>query len=191
MFLRSSLTLFAVLLLAACDRGAEEGAQQQGDLPDAKGSLEAAAFGEIDRSQAGALMPAIALTDPSGAALNSAAIQGEPVLVNLWATWCAPCIKEMPLLDELAREYDGRLRVLTISQDMQGGEAVEPFFAARDFTMLQPWLDPEGAVMADIGATDLPTTVLFDASGQEVWRVTGDYDWGSEEARAALDEDIG
>ena len=78
-------------------------------------------------------MPAANVTDPQGRVLNLGALQGTPVLINLWATWCAPCVKEMPLLDELASEYEGRLRVLTVSQDMQGAEKVEPFFAANTF----------------------------------------------------------
>ena len=136
-------------------------------------------------------MPAIALTDPAGRALNLGALQGRPVLVNLWATWCAPCVKEMPLLDELASDYDGALRVVTISQDMQGADVVEPFFAERQFDHLEPWLDPEGAAAQAIGGGVLPTTVLYDGQGREVWRIAGDYDWASEEARAAIDEVTG
>ena len=78
-------------------------------------------------------MPVLNVSDPSGRNLNLGALQGTPVLVNLWATWCAPCVKEMPLLDTLAADYEGRLRVLTVSQDMQGAEKVEPFFAQADF----------------------------------------------------------
>ncbi len=132
-------------------------------------------------------MPAINLTDPEGRELNTGALQGEPVLVNLWATWCAPCVKEMPLLDELAAQYDGRMRVLTVSQDMGPSDTIAAFFADGGYRMLEPWHDPDNALGFALGDTMLPMTILYDASGQEVWRVLGDFDWSSEEARAAID----
>ena len=135
-------------------------------------------------------MPAANVTDPQGRVLNLGALQGTPVLINLWATWCAPCVKEMPLLDELASEYEGRLRVLTVSQDMQGAEKVEPFFAANTFEWLEPWMDPQNELGFAIGGGMMPTTVLYDSAGREIWRVQGDYDWSSEEARAAIDAAI-
>ena len=171
------------LLVAGCDSGQPEAAQESTATP--------APTGEIDRSQAGTLMPASNVRDLQGDVLNMGALQGTPVLVNLWATWCAPCVKEMPLLDELAVDYEGRLRVLTVSQDMQGAEKVRPFFAERDFEMLGSWMDPEGELGFAIGGGVMPTTVLYDAMGQEIWRVAGDYDWSSEDARAAIDEAIG
>ena len=117
-------------------------------------------------------------------------MQGTPVLLNLWATWCAPCVKEMPLLDDLASEYDGRLRVVTASQDMQGAEKVAPFFAEKGYARLEPWMDPENELSFAIGGGVMPTTVLYDGAGQEIWRVQGDYDWSSEDARAAIDAAI-
>ena len=135
-------------------------------------------------------MPAANLTDLDGRTLNLAAVQGTPVLLNLWATWCAPCIKEMPLLDELAADYGETLRVITVSQDMSGETKVAPFFASNRFAHLGSWMDPEAELGFALGDGVLPTTVLYDAQGQEVWRVRGDFDWASEEARAAIDEAI-
>ena len=183
---RSPLTfaLAFVLLLAACDREAPQEAQQQAELGGQKDALT----GEIDRRFAGELMPAVVLGDPQGRTLNTGALQGQPVLVSLWATWCAPCVKEMPMLDELAADYRGKLRVVTVSQDLLGAKQVVPFFAARKFTLLEPWLDPQGTLGTALGDAALPTSVLYDARGQEVWRVIGGYDWSSDAARAAVDE---
>ena len=133
-------------------------------------------------------MPALNLRDLEGRTLNLGAVQGTPVLVNLWATWCAPCIKEMPLLDELAEDYDGILRVITVSQDMGGEEKVAEFFAQNELGNLGSWMDPQAELSFTLGDTVLPTTVLYSGQGQEIWRVRGDYDWSSEEARAAIDE---
>ena len=108
---RFSLTLLVTLGLAvsACDRSEPEPAQESG--------ASAQATGEIDRSNAGDLMPASNVRDLDGRVLNLGALQGRPVLLNLWATWCAPCKKEMPLLDQLAADYDEQLQVITVSQD--------------------------------------------------------------------------
>ena len=171
--------LFASFGLAGCDRGAPEGAQES--------SGASVVTGKIDRSQAGELMPAVNLVDPAGRVLNLGALQGDPVLLNLWATWCAPCVKEMPLLDELAGDYDGRLTVIAASQDLQGTAKVEPFFAEAGLDNLHPWMEPE-ALLSMALADALPTTVLYDGAGREIWRVTGELDWSAPEVRAAIDE---
>ncbi len=182
---RFSLTIVIVLglALAGCDRGAPEAAQES--------SATSAPTGKIDRSQAGALMPAPNVRDPAGGVLNLGALQGTPVLLNLWATWCAPCVKEMPLLDDLAGEYGDDLHVVTVSQDLQGAEVVEPFFARAGYDNLRPWLDPDTELSFAIGGGVLPTTVLYDGLGRELWRVQGDFDWSSEAARAAIEEALG
>ncbi len=174
-------------MLAACDRQAPEPAQGEGALAGDKQVLP----GEIDRAHAGMLMPAMAVTSPTGEQLNLGALQGQPVLLNLWATWCAPCVVEMPMLDELAEELDGAVRVVTVSQDLTGAAAVEPFFAKGKFARLEPWLDQDSALGFRVESSVLPTTILYDASGREVWRVVGEYDWSGAEAREAIAEVTG
>ena len=73
------------------------------------------------------------------------------MLVNLWATWCAPCVTEMPLLDELAGELGDSVAVLTVSEDIQGAEKVVPFFAERKFANLPQWIDTENALAVAFG----------------------------------------
>ena len=176
---RSSLILAASLLcLAGCDRAAEAPAQP----------AEAAkpAAGEVERRFAGTPLPALQFTDAAGATLDLAAPDG-PVLINRWATWCAPCVVEMPQLDRLAGELEGEVRVITVSQDLRGAEAVGPFFAQRQFAKLEPWLDPDTALSAQFSPEgQLPLTILFDARGREVLRVAGGYEWDSPEAIALI-----
>jgi thiol-disulfide isomerase/thioredoxin len=106
------------------------------------------------------------------------------VLLNLWATWCGPCVVEMPQLDALAGELQGKVRVITVSEDLRGAEVVVPFFAERQFQHLPQWMDPENNLaVAFGGGAVLPLTVLYDAEGREVWRVIGAYDWSTAEAR--------
>ncbi|OZA93737.1 MAG: thiol:disulfide interchange protein [Erythrobacter sp. 34-65-8] len=183
---RWSLIVVLALALAGggCDRQAADTAQGEPALAGGKTFLP----GQIDRANAGALMPAVTLRDPQGRELNLGALQGQPVLVNLWATWCAPCVVEMPMLDELAVELDGAVRVVTVSQDLGGADKVVPFFAQRSFERLEPWLDPNSELGFRVESDVLPTTILYDASGLEVWRVVGEYDWSSAAAREAITE---
>lgn len=181
-----SLTCAFALVLAGCDRESAEPAQPEGS-GQAEGAGELS--GKIDRSFAGEAMPAAQLTDPSGATLEVASLAGKPVLVNLWATWCVPCVTEMPLLDELAGELGEGVVVLTVSEDIQGAEKVVPFFEQRKLANLPQWMDPKNELaVAYGGGTGLPLTVLYDAEGNEVWRVLGGYDWSSAEARELVAE---
>ena len=178
-----SLTAAFALVLAGCDRESAEPAQPQG----AESGEQLA--GKVDRSFAGETIPATQLTDPAGKTLALAGLTGKAVLVNLWATWCVPCVTEMPLLDELAGELGESVTVLTVSEDIQGAEKVVPFFAEHKFAHLPQWMDTENALaVAYGGGAGLPLTVLYDAEGKEVWRVAGGFDWSSAEAREMIAE---
>ncbi|WP_424688408.1 TlpA family protein disulfide reductase [Erythrobacter sp.] len=183
------LTLALLIgLLAGCDRGARESAQGGGTEAGGASETVAPSTGQIVRDFAGTTLPATTLVDPAGNTLDLRELDG-PVLVNLWATWCAPCVVEMPMLDDLAGELGEDVRVLTISQDLRGADVVEPFFAERNFSYLEPWLDPEVQLTERFTQDgQLPLTVLFDAEGREVLRVVGAYEWNSEEAVALVRE---
>ncbi|WP_394730996.1 TlpA family protein disulfide reductase [Altererythrobacter sp. GH1-8] len=178
--------LVPALLLAGCDSEPEGAVQQQEQLSAPKPPL----IGEVDYSLSGTKMPVAVFNDTDGKQLDTAALKGKPVLLNLWATWCAPCIIEMPMLDNLADEMGDDLKVLTVSQDMAGGRVVEPFFTDRKFRNLEPWLDEANLLSRELGGALLPVTILFDANGEEVFRVTGGYHWDSEDAVAAVREGI-
>ena len=179
-----SLTAAFALVLGGCDRESAEPAQPEG--VEVAGGEEFT--GEIDRASAGQAIPAVEVTDPDGATLALASLKGKPVLVNLWATWCVPCITEMPLLDALAGELGDSVTVLTVSEDMQGAEKVTPFFAEKKFARLPQWMDTANALPPAYGVASLPLTVLYNAEGKEVWRVAGGFDWGSAEARQMIAE---
>jgi hypothetical protein len=93
----------------------------------------------------------------------------------------------MPTLDALAAREKG-LEVLALSQDIGGPEKVDAFFAERKFRMLEPYVDPELAIMTGLGISTLPTTILYDSEGKEVWRMTGMEDWTGKRAAALLKE---
>lgn len=183
--------LLAMLATAACDRKspAPEQATTSADevSPDeAPAAAPTAGAGRLDRSHKGEPAPAITFADPAGKPVTLAAFKGKPVLLNLWATWCAPCVKEMPTLDAAAAAAGDRLTVLAVSQDMDAAK-VAPFFGQRKFERLRPYTDAKMALSLGYGA-NLPTTILYDAAGKEVWRVTGDRDWTGTEAQKLIAE---
>ncbi|MFZ3482785.1 TlpA family protein disulfide reductase [Sphingomonas sp. 3-13AW] len=178
-----------MLITGGCDRRPDPARQDEaGTVPDVSadaGSEAPQAAGTVDRSHKGEAAPDVAFEGPDGVATSLAAFRGAPVLVNLWATWCAPCIKEMPTLDALAGE--GKLKVVAVSQDLEGRKAAAPFLAKHGWTKLAAYADPTLGLSTGLNA-NLPTTILYDAAGKELWRVQGAMEWTDPEARALLGE---
>lgn len=156
------------------------------DMRKAAAPQAAVALSKIDRSRAGTPAPTIPFEAKGGKVTSLAAFRGRPVLVNLWATWCAPCKAEMPELDALATARAGKLTVLAISADLEGWRAVDKFFVAGRFKTVQPWLDQPGNWPQAMGARGLPVSILYDAQGREVWRVSGPLKWLSPQVQAAI-----
>lgn len=180
--MRARLILCGFLALAAC---------QQRSHPPANESAPAAEPGQVkgpDRTHKGKPAPAVSFNDPHGKSATLADFSGEPTLVNLWASWCAPCVKELPTLDRLAKARDGKLNVVAISQDMGPHASVVAFLQAHKIVNLDSYQDPKMGLSGALGADVLPTSVLFDSNGQEVWRYVGDQDWTSPEAAKLLVE---
>ncbi len=131
--------------------------------------------------------PELTFTDPQGKAMTLADFRGRVVLLNLWATWCAPCVEEMPSLDRLqARLGNGDFTVLALSLDRQGREAVAPFLEKLGIRSLAMYLDTSNAAMRALGVGGLPTTILIDREGREVGRLEGAADWNSSAAEALI-----
>ena len=170
--------LILPMLLLACDRAPE--AAQAPDQPAWQGpsGAQAAPTGRLDRSHAGTRAPTATFEDPEGNLVSLSDFRGKPLLVNLWATWCAPCVVEMPTLDSLA-EREERVHLLAISMDPDGRDKVTAFFEERNFGALEPFLDNELKLMPELGVSTLPTTILYDSDGRELWRMTGMEDWRS------------
>ncbi|MEO8723836.1 MAG: TlpA disulfide reductase family protein [Sphingobium sp.] len=136
-------------------------------------------------------MPDFEFTDPAGKKATLANFAGRPLLVNLWATFCGPCITEMPQLDGLSATYakDG-LQVVTISQDSAGADKVTAFFAKHPFKSLHPWMDSDNNFGFHYATGLLPTSVLYSADGREIARITGAMDWNSKDAQNVIEEAI-
>ena len=139
-------------------------------------------IGTIDRSHKGDAAPAVSFLDPQDKPTSIAVFKGKPVLVNLWATWCGPCVAEMPTLEKAAAAFP----IAAISQDKDRG-TVSAYFAKKGFTQLKPYLDPKVGLSIAFNAS-LPTSILYDSAGHEVWRIVGGMDWTTPTAQALLAE---
>lgn len=190
MLLSRSLKLAVLgltVLAGGCDRQSADTAQPQASesAPSATGRPQGQTpKGVLDRTTKGSPLPAFTLSDPAGRKLVLPSLKGEPVLINLWATWCAPCVKELPLLDQLA----GKVKVVTVSQDSADPEKVGAFLKDRGLKTLTPWLDPKNDLSFHYGTGTLPTTIYYDAQGREVWRYIGERDWSDAETAKLLAE---
>ena len=195
MLLASSARVAIVCLLAltaaGCDRQSPppEQANAQANAtaasPDeATGATSTAQIG-VDRSHKGDAAPATVFKDAAGKPTTLAAFKGKPVLVNLWATWCGPCVAELPTLEALAKS--GKVRVAAISQDTGAAAKVPAFLKEHGAPTLTPYLDDKMALSTGWSA-NLPTTILFDSAGKEVWRWNGGNDWNGAAAAKLIAE---
>lgn len=177
----------AGLGLSGCDRQPGAPAQPRSTTA-APAAAEAGGdfVGKIDRSHKGSAMPQATVTDASGGKLALASLHGKPVLLNLWATWCAPCVKELPTLDALAAREAGHLAVIPVSQDMAQPGKVAAALAAHSQGHLHPWLDSDNTLGFFYNSGELPTSVLYDAQGREVWRMVGAHDWTGPDSKGLI-----
>jgi len=177
----STALLLSVALFAGCQNKQEAPANKVAAVPGEpiKG---------MDRSHKGHPAPDASFMDPDGGEISLAKFKGTPVLVNLWATWCAPCVKELPTLNALARAHDkdGALGVIAVSQDMAPQGSIEAFLTKLKVDDLGAYHDPKMALSGALNAQVMPTTILYDAEGREVWRYVGDLDWTGPEAAKLL-----
>ncbi len=131
--------------------------------------------------------PRMTFSGPDGTEMSLSDYRGKLVLLNVWATWCAPCIIEMPMLNALQAERGGDdFQVVTVSIDRQAVDA-EQFFGANGITYLDAWHDGSYSLAAKVSAPGLPVSIFYSPSGRELARVAGEVDWTSPEARALVD----
>ena len=166
------------LVVAPALGAADEG---EADMPDRT------KLGEFVPSSQPFEAPAISLADTNGHSVELSELRGKLVLVNLWATWCEPCLREMPSLERLQSRLGERIAVLAVSEDRGGNKTVEPFIAKLGLKSVKIYIDPKSEVGHAFGARGLPTSFLIDREGKVLGRVEGAAEWDSPKIRGVLE----
>jgi len=156
-------------------------------LADVGPSLLKGSVAKFNLAAARKPLPDFAFLDPQDQELKLGAWRGKTVLLNFWATWCAPCVKEMPSLDHLqAVMGKERFVVLPLSLDGPTRSKVVPFYEDKKLGNLGIYFDKGRKAMQALDISILPTSILVDAEGRELGRLEGEADWDSPEAIALM-----
>ena len=132
-------------------------------------------------------LPELRFVDGEGRPLTLADFRGKVILLNIWATWCIPCLREMPTLDRLQAKLGGpRFQVVVLSIDIGGIPVVEKFYRALKLKALGIYVDKTTRARIALGVAGIPTTLLIDRQGREIGRFAGPAEWDSKEAIKAI-----
>ncbi len=173
-------------------RAALAGSLAAGIVPRKPRAAEPPALPRLKVLDPSVVPPTVSFLDADGAHHSLKDYAGKGIVLNLWATWCSPCIAELPSLDTLAGKLAGQgVAVLPLSSDRGGASAVQRFYEQHGITNLPVLLDPQGAAMRAFGVTGIPATFLLDRNGLECAYVEGDEDWGAQATVARVFHLIG
>lgn len=140
------------------------------------------------------MLPNVRFLDERGTPTSLEAMRGRVILLNIWATWCPPCRKEMPSLDRLQAQLGGtdfEVVALSIDTGPKGHEAVHSFYTETGVRNLRIYHDPEGKSGFELGVIGVPTSLLLDRAGREIARLTGTTEWDSSAMVQRLREHLG
>lgn len=165
--------LYTAMLLGANPAAADVAALREGDMK------------KLALHETPVDLPEAVFLDEADAERPLADWRGKWVVLNFWATWCAPCREEMPMLDNLQAAMP-ELAVLPVATGRNAVEGIERFYAEAGVKSLPILRDPKSDLARSVGVMALPVTLILNPQGQEVARLIGDAHWDSDSAKAIL-----
>tara|TARA_R110002072_G_scaffold14810_17_gene60655 strand:- start:3256 stop:3903 length:648 start_codon:yes stop_codon:yes gene_type:complete len=187
LFVFGTVGLGGARSLAAASATGGPGGQAQASKPPPLNGVLQDNFLLFDPPPRAPTTPFGLFVDGQQSTITLADFQGKVLLVNFWATWCAPCVREMPSLNRLQAKFKDRgLEVLTVSNDRLGIAQVTPFYAELALDSLGYYLDPRAELAQALGVRGLPTTYLIDARGRVIGGLLGAMEWDSPEVETLL-----
>ena len=153
--------------------------------------LERVRLGEFIPASPPLPAPAVSFVDLTGNTVNLSEFTGKIVLVNLWATWCEPCLREMPSLARMQLRLGDKITVVAVSEDRGGSKTVEPFIDKLELKSIKTYLDPKSTAERAFKVQGLPTSFLIDRQGRILGRVEGAAEWDSPELLDILKSFLG
>jgi thiol-disulfide isomerase/thioredoxin len=163
-----------------------------GSVADDRSSVpERARLGEFIPASPLLPAPAISFVDLAGNTVSLSEFTGKIVLVNLWATWCEPCLREMPSLERVQSRLGEKLAVVAISEDHGGSKTVDPFIDKLGLKSVKVYLDPKSAIERAFKVQGLPTSFLIDREGRVLGRVEGAAEWDAPKLLEVLKSFLG
>ena len=158
------------------------------------GGIVLAALLQLPFAATASTLSDVLLRDGAGTRAHLSDWHGHYVLLNIWATWCQPCVREMPgllrLQQSMAEKPGSNLVILPVSVEAGKAERVTDFYQRHDLTGLPLYLLDDKRDMVTLKVLGLPTTMLLDPQGKIVWRIAGDLDWDDRELRDKLNKDL-
>jgi thiol-disulfide isomerase/thioredoxin len=151
-------------------------------------SLAKGGMKDLKVTAAGEPPPSLPILGPDGQPTDLTKLKAPVVVVNLWATWCAPCVTEMPTLAKLQAAYPGKILIVPVSMDTAKDRAKAQAFIAQ-YPPLALYQDPKATMVFSVTppADGLPTTILYGVHGRERARVSGGADWSGPDAHAVIE----
>ena len=157
-----------------------------------EGALPVAGRGFVRAAATAPDLPAVRFVDGFGRSRSLDEFKGKVVLLNFWATWCPPCVAEMPALARLQGALGGEnIPVLTVSEDRGGAGVVVPFLEKLKIQGVGGYYDGDGSMTRALAAVGLPTTILIGRDGREIGRILGGAEWDAGPMRAVIEESVG
>jgi len=154
-------------------------------------SVERPRLGEFIPNSPPIPAPTISVVDLAGNTVSLSDFAGRLVLINFWATWCEPCLREMPSLERMQSRLGNKITVVAISEDRGGSKTVEPFINKLGLKSFKTYLDPKSDAGRAFKVAGLPTSFLIDREGRALGRVEGAAEWDSPKLLGILKSVLG